>query len=93
MGVILKQLGVKTTNFGSSFGNKWFETTDDNIDSNNPSNNSLIASVTVTTPDIYDDIISSATDMALKWRNVPAPCRADTIRDLGLLLRENKAKR
>jgi aldehyde dehydrogenase (NAD+) len=90
MGVILKQLGVKTTNFGSSFGNKWFETTDDNIDSNNPSNNSLIASVTVTTPDIYDDIISSATDMALKWRNVPAPRRADTIRDLGLLLRENK---
>ena len=90
MGVILKKLGVNTVNSGTSFGLKWYPNTDENIDSNNPSNNSLIATVTATTPEMYKEIIEKAKIASKKWRGIPAPKRAEIVREIGIILRDNK---
>ncbi len=90
MGVILKQLGVKSINSGSSFGVSWYPVTDENIDSNNPANNSLIATVTAATHEIYTEIVDNAHTISKQWACVPAPKRAELVREMGVILRSNK---
>jgi aldehyde dehydrogenase (NAD+) len=63
----------------------------DKLDSVSPINGTTIASVTQVTAAEYDRIATRAHEAFLNWRDVPAPVRGETIRRLGLALREHKA--
>ena len=90
MGIILKKLGVESSNSGAGFGCNWEPGKDRVIPSYNPANNSLIANVTAATQAGYENIIQGATKVQVNWRSTPAPVRAQLVREIGLLLRESK---
>jgi aldehyde dehydrogenase (NAD+) len=88
---ILKRLGLSATNPGTWLGATSLE--DENaalIDSVNPANGEVIASVRTSTPAEYEQVISQARDAFLEWRKVPAPVRGDAVRRIGNALRDNK---
>ena len=88
---ILKRLGLSATNPGTWLGATALE--DENaalIESVNPANGEVIASVRTSTPAEYEQIISQARDAFLEWRKVPAPVRGDAVRRIGNALRDNK---
>jgi aldehyde dehydrogenase (NAD+) len=88
---ILDSLGLGATNPGTWFGS---ESSDDAsaplIDSFNPANGELIASVRATTPAEYERVVTSAREAFREWRKVPAPVRGEAVRRIGNALREHK---
>ncbi len=86
---ILGNLGIESTNAGGFCG-EWVGR-GEKIDSISPINGKSIATVTQVTSDEYDRIAARAHEAFLKWRDVPAPVRGETVRRLGLALREHKA--
>jgi len=88
---ILNSLGLAATNPGSWLGSQPLEDSSAAlIESINPANNEVIASVRASTQAEYDQIVSAARDAAIEWRKIPAPARGDAIRRLGNALREKK---
>ena len=85
----LKKLGVEAINKGTSTGNTWFPG-DDTIKSYSPVDGNLIASVTNTTKEEYDQVIRTAQTAFKEWRVLPAPQRGEIIRQFGDKLRELK---
>ena len=88
MGIILKQLGVQGRNPGSSAGSKWLADHGATIESLNPANNALIASVGLTTPEDYADILQAAQEAQSRWALVPISTRVEMVRHIGSQLRE-----
>jgi aldehyde dehydrogenase (NAD+) len=88
---ILKTLGIKETNKGTSSGQQ-FTSTDSSemITSFSPIDNSKIAGVTVTTRQEYDKLADQAVDAFRTWRMTPAPRRGDIVRQIGDALRKYK---
>ena len=86
---LLRNLGIESTNSGGFCG-EWIGS-GDKLESICPGNGHPIASVTQVTPDEYDRVASRAHESFLEWRDQPAPLRGETIRRLGLALREHKA--
>jgi aldehyde dehydrogenase (NAD+) len=60
------------------------------IESVNPANGEVIASVRSTTAKQYDALITHARESSLAWRKVPAPARGEAVRLVGNALRDNK---
>jgi aldehyde dehydrogenase (NAD+) len=60
------------------------------IESVNPANGEVIASVRSSTVEEYDKLVSNARASFLEWRKVPAPVRGEAIRLIGVALRDNK---
>ncbi|MEE8170869.1 MAG: aldehyde dehydrogenase family protein, partial [Phycisphaerae bacterium] len=87
---ILKKLGLEAENPGAFCG-EWLGS-GETIESISPIDGKPIARVRQATPADYDKTISAAHDAFLKWRNVPAPVRGETIRQLGNALREHIAE-
>lgn len=88
---ILKKLGLEKTNPGTWSGSRAAESdTAPLIESVNPANGEVIASVRATTDAEYNQLIVAARDAFHQWRKVPAPVRGDAIRRLGVALRDNK---
>ena len=87
---ILTKLGIEAVNPGG-FAGEWMGS-GDKLDSVSPINGKIIASVTQATPEEYDAICARAHEAFLKWRSVPAPVRGETVRQLGLALREMKSE-
>ena len=88
---ILDQLGLEAVNAGTWAGSESMSTDSAPlINSINPANGEVIASVRSTTADEYERVISSARAAFLEWRKVPAPIRGDAIRLIGNALRDNK---
>ena len=90
MQAVLDKLGIESVNPGGFCG-EWMGS-GDKLDSVSPIDGKVIASVTQTTPDEYDAIMARAHDAFLTWRSVPAPVRGETVRRLGLALREAKSE-
>ncbi|MBP9593160.1 MAG: aldehyde dehydrogenase family protein, partial [Steroidobacteraceae bacterium] len=61
------------------------------VDSVNPATGAVIASVLATTSAQYEQLMSSAREVALEWRTVPAPKRGEAVRLVGDELRRCKA--
>ena len=88
---ILKRLGLEPVNPGTWSGAvSAADESADLIESRNPANGDLIASVRNSTPEEYEDIVRQAQDAFTEWRKMPAPVRGEAVRRIGNALRDNK---
>jgi len=87
----LRTLGIKENNNGTSTGQKWL-TADSapDITSHTPSDGSVIASVSETTREQYDEVVEKSAEAFKAWRMMPAPERGEIVRQIGLKLRKYK---
>jgi aldehyde dehydrogenase (NAD+) len=91
MDSILKKLGLEAVNDGTWIGGKSsHDAAAPVIESINPSNNKVIASVRSTTAAEYEQVVSEAQAAFKAWRNVPGPVRGEAIRQIANALREHK---
>ena len=82
----LSKLNIKPLNNGSSSGFKSYGG-GEKIDSFSPVDGSLIGSVTTTTKEEYEKVISSANSAFKTWKLTPAPKRGEIVRQYGEKLR------
>ena len=92
MKTILKSLKLKEDNYSTCYGAKnWIESTNNGkIDSINPSNGKVIASVYTCSSDDYETVIQHAQQAQVSWAKVPAPARGELVRRIGESLRQHK---
>ena len=88
----LSKLGISDINSGACWGSdNWSETTSEGIiESTSPATGDLIAKVNVSSEADYDQVVSKAREVYLRWKRVPAPHRGEIVRKLGNALREHK---
>lgn len=87
----LKKLGIEGTNFGTSTGQNFFGSKNEQtISSHTPIDGTQIADTTVTTREDYDRVVERAQEAFQEWRMVPAPKRGEIVRQIGLELRKHK---
>lgn len=85
----LKQLGLKKRNPGT-----WTGTVSSDsgryLKSYSPVDGAYIGSVSITTPEEYEQVIRKAQEAFTPWRLLPAPKRGEIVRQYGDALRANK---
>jgi len=86
---VLRKLGLESINVGGFCG-EWIGG-GEKLDSVSPIDGKGLAAVKQVTPQEYDRIVDRAYAAFLKWRQVPAPVRGETVRQLGDALRKHKA--
>lgn len=86
---VLKNLGVNQTNHGTSTGTK-SSGRGNELKSYTPVSGEYIASVTTTTEEEYEEVIATAQQAFLQWRDVTAPMRGEVVRQFGEKLRKYK---
>jgi aldehyde dehydrogenase (NAD+) len=86
---VLEKLGIQSTNEGTSTGKHFFGS-GPVIDSYSPVDGSLIGSVSTTTREDYDKVVSTALEAYKSWRMMPAPKRGEIVRQYGDRLRAYK---
>jgi len=89
---ILQQLGLSQHNVGTCTGNgDWLQHEQQpHIDSINPADTKIIASVAVSSYDDYLAVAQASLDAWHNWRQVPAPQRGELVRQIAQLLRQHK---
>jgi aldehyde dehydrogenase (NAD+) len=87
---VLKQLGIKDQNSGTSTGLQWIESNGKPISSYSPVDGQLIASIKATDDNSYEEVIRTAQKAFIEWRTWPSPKRGDVVRQIGEALRKNK---
>lgn len=87
---VLKELGIKETNYGASTGLKHIFTKGKKIDSFSPVDGQLIGSVNAATSEDYINVMKVADDAFKVWRLMPAPKRGEIVRQIGDELRKYK---
>ncbi len=92
MQTILEKLNIKSVNFGTSTGLNAWSSGEELIASFSPVDNQLIAQVTKTTFQDYQQVVEKANDAFKTWRNIPAPRRGEIVRQMGMAFREYKAE-
>ncbi len=85
----LKQLGIEPVNSGVYAG-EWLEGKGGELQSLNPHNNEVIATVRQADPEEYNRVVEVAQAHYEKWRRLPAPKRGEVIRQMGDALRASK---
>ncbi len=88
---ILEKLNLEAVNPGTWMGP--FSSEDNSaalIESVNPATGEVIASVRATSKKEYGQLIDTARQAFLQWRQVPAPVRGNAVRLIGNALRENR---
>jgi aldehyde dehydrogenase (NAD+) len=88
---ILDPLGLDAVNPGTWLGGESSE--DDSarvVESINPANGKVIASVRSTSTAEYERLVGAAQDSFKEWRAVPAPVRGEAVRQIGNALRDYK---
>lgn len=90
MDAILVRLGIEETNQGVSTGTQWLAGGEQQITSTSPIDNQEIARVSNATADEYEQVVKTAQEAFVKWREVPAPLRGEVVRQIGQALREYK---
>ena len=88
---ILDPLGLDAVNPGTWLGGESSE--DDSarvVESINPANGEVIASVRSTSTAEYERLVGAAQDSFKEWRAVPAPVRGEAVRQIGNALRDYK---
>ena len=88
---ILESLNLTGTIHGTSTGQQWMEN-NDTITSNSPIDNLELGSVSVTTKEQYDVVVTAAANAFKSLRTMPAPKRGELMRQFGNALREEKAE-
>lgn len=86
---VLKNLGIKAENKGTSTGRKWFAT-GKVIESYSPVDGNLIAKVTASSKKDYEKVIAEAEKAFKEFRLMPAPKRGEIVRQFGDKLRKHK---
>lgn len=87
----LRTLGIEENNSGTSTGQEFLtDSAASEITSYTPADGSEIASVSVTTREQYDDVVSQSEEAFKTWRLTPAPQRGEIVRQIGNKLREYK---
>ena len=86
----LKALGINATNPGSGTGTRWISSNGNLLHSHSPVDGSLIASVHESTPEDYLNVMNTAAEAYVQWRQVPAPKRGEIVRQIGEELRKYK---
>ena len=85
----LRILGIEGVNAGTSTGTKHMESKSLNS-SFTPVDGKKIANVTLTSKEQYEQVIATAQNAHLVWREMPAPQRGEIVRQIGDKLREFK---
>lgn len=85
----LKKLEIHKRNEGTWTGSKSY-TSDESIASYSPVDGSLIGTVSVTTPKVYEKVVKKALQAFEIWRDLPAPRRGEIVRQYGEELRKYK---
>lgn len=85
----LKALDIQSNNQGTSTGSKFFGG-GEAISSHSPVDGALIASVSTTSPEDYEKVISAAVEGFTSWRTMPAPLRGEVVRQFNEELRRLK---
>jgi aldehyde dehydrogenase (NAD+) len=88
---ILESLNLTGTIHGTSTGQQWMENSE-TITSNSPIDNLELGSVSVTTKEQYDVVVTAAVEAFKSLRTMPAPKRGELMRQFGNALREEKAE-
>jgi aldehyde dehydrogenase (NAD+) len=86
----LQQLQIQKENEGSSTGAQWIKSKGEMIASFSPVDNTMIGAVIATDKAAYDQVIATAQNAFMQWRNWPAPKRGEVVRQLGEALRKDK---
>lgn len=89
---LLEKLNIKPVNAGACTGpDGWLmDPKGKELVSYNPTTGEAIAKVVQATAETYEQVASTAQQVFLQWRKVPAPKRGEVVRDLGNALRELK---
>ena len=85
----LRKLGIEGVNPGTSTGTKHMESKSLSS-SYTHVDGKKIANVTLTSKEQYEQVIASAQNAHLVWREIPAPQRGEIVRQIGDKLREFK---
>jgi aldehyde dehydrogenase (NAD+) len=85
----LKKLGIKQSNHGTSTGQNT-EGGRKSIKSISPVDGAFIGSVSITTKEQYEAVMTQAQAAFKTWREVPAPKRGEVVRQFGEELRKHK---
>ncbi|MFY0594015.1 aldehyde dehydrogenase family protein [Roseivirga sp.] len=85
----LEKLGVKSNNSGTSTGLKTMGA-GSQVSSYSPVDGKLIGSVTSTTREEYEHVVTTAQATFKSWRDMPAPHRGEIVRQFGEKLRIHK---
>ncbi|MBT8144123.1 MAG: aldehyde dehydrogenase family protein, partial [Gammaproteobacteria bacterium] len=89
MNSILDQLGLKSINAGTYASASGWSTDDTGgvLESVNPANEQVIASVRSATDADYERVMTEARRVFEQWRMIPAPRRGEAVRLAGEALR------
>src|SRR3990167_3380907 len=89
---VLKKLNLQQENLGACFGpTQWMQNQNSHrIESINPTNESILATVVTASAKEYEQIIAQSQQAFLQWKEVPAPKRGELIREIGQELRIQK---
>jgi aldehyde dehydrogenase (NAD+) len=85
----LRQLGLKKRNPGTWTGTESFDS-GRYLKSYSPVDGAYIGSVSITTPEEYEQVIKTAQEAFTSWRLMPAPKRGEIVRQYGDSLRKHK---
>ena len=88
---ILESLNLTGIIHGTSTGQQWMKNSE-TITSNSPIDNLELGSVSVTTKEQYDIVVTAAAEAFKSLRTMPAPKRGELMRQFGNALREEKAE-
>lgn len=87
----LSQLNLAKENAGASTGGSWWCSLDQpKLESVNPSNGNVIATVSQAVEQDYQHIVSQSQKAFQSWRQVPAPKRGEVVRAIADALRAKK---
>ena len=87
--ISLQKLGITSNNLGTSTGSEFFAS-GEKIESHSPVDGALIGTVSSTTKEDYESVISSAQEAFKTFKTMPAPKRGEMVRQFGNKLRELK---
>lgn len=87
---VLTSLGIGKSNAGVSTGSTWLRAKGSRIESYSPVDGKLIGTVQGADRDVYEKVVSQASEAFLEWRTWPAPRRGEIVRQIGEALRRNK---
>src|SRR3989344_7437740 len=88
VGNVLKELGLNSIECGASDGRGWFAPLGARLDSYGPTTGERIGQIYTATETEYQAILGRLQKRFSEWREVPAPKRAELIRDVGVRLNE-----
>jgi aldehyde dehydrogenase (NAD+) len=86
----LSTLGIKKSNFGTSTGKKWYQSTGKLIESYSPADGKLIGGVYAADAKVFAQVVDKSRQAYKEWRKWPAPKRGEVVRQVGEALRKYK---